>query len=88
MSTDASAPNGDPVKDPAQQRLLRKDLQRLERRLESLQRKESELHKRFEGVGGDYAAAAELSSALKVISAEVEQVETEWLSAAEDLENS
>jgi ATP-binding cassette subfamily F protein uup len=85
---DVRATNGGPAKDPAQQRLLRKDLQRLERRLESLQRKESELHKRLEGVGGDYAAAAELSSALKVISAEVEQIETEWLSAAEDLENS
>jgi ATP-binding cassette subfamily F protein uup len=74
--------------DPAAQRLLRKDLQRLERRMESLQRKESELHKRLEKVGGDYAAAAELSAALKVLSAEVEQVETDWLSAAEDLENS
>jgi hypothetical protein len=60
----------------------------LERRLESLQRKQSELHKRLEGVGGDYTAAAELSGALKLLSAEVDQVETEWLSAAEDLENS
>jgi ATP-binding cassette subfamily F protein uup len=79
--------DGVQAKDPAAQRLLRKDLQRLERRLESLHRKETELHKRLEGVGGDYTAAAELSGALKLLSAEVEQVETRWLTAAEDLEN-
>jgi len=76
-----------PTLDPTQQRVLRKDLQRLERRLESLQRKESDLHHRLAGAGADYAAAAEMSSALKAVEVEVADVEAEWLSAAESLEN-
>jgi ATP-binding cassette subfamily F protein uup len=77
----------EPTLDPTQQRVLRKDLQRLERRLESLQRKESDLHSRLAGAGADYAAAAEMSGALKAIEVEVAAVEAEWLSAAESLEN-
>ena len=51
-----------------------------------MRRKESDLHERLAGAGADYAAAAELSGSLKALHAEVEDVETAWLSAAEDLE--
>jgi ATP-binding cassette subfamily F protein uup len=67
-------------------RLLRKDLQRLERKLESLHRKESGLHDRLAAAGADYGSAAELSAELKALRAEIASVETEWLAAAEDLE--
>jgi len=73
--------------DPNRQRTLRKDLQRLERRMESLQRKETQLHEKMTGAGADYAAAAQISAELKALHAEVEQIETDWLAAAEDLEN-
>ncbi len=58
-----AAPSGPPAGlDPTQQRALRKDLQRLERRLESLQRKELVMHEQLTGAGADYAAAAEMSA--------------------------
>jgi len=83
-----AAPSGPPAGlDPTQQRALRKDLQRLERRLESLQRKELVMHEQLSGAGADYAAAAEISAELRGLHAEVADVEAEWLSAAEDLEN-
>ena len=65
---------------------MRKDLQRLERKLESLQRKETVLHEKLTAAGADYAAAADISVALKALRAEVAEVELEWLTAAEDLE--
>ncbi|HYN72322.1 MAG TPA: ABC-F family ATP-binding cassette domain-containing protein [Nakamurella sp.] len=67
---------------------LRKDLQRLERRLESLQRKESELHHKLAGVGADYAAAAGLNASLLQLHGEVAAAEAEWLAVAEALEKS
>jgi len=73
--------------DPTRQRALRKDLQRLERRLESLHRKESDLHNRLAEVGADYATAAELSAALKGLRIEIGNAEDEWMGVAEDLEN-
>ena len=75
------------VLDPLQQRALRKDLQRLERRMESLQRKEKDLHAKLAAAGADYAAAAEMSAALKALSVEVAEVETDWMAVAENLEN-
>ena len=76
-----------PTLDPLQQRALRKDLQRLERRMESLQRKEKDLHDKLAAAGADYAAAAEMSAALKALAAEVSEVETDWMAVAENLEN-
>ena len=72
--------------DVAETRALRKDLQRLERRLESLQRKESELHGRLAVVGADYAAAAGLNAQLLAVTADRADVELEWLDVAERLE--
>jgi ATP-binding cassette subfamily F protein uup len=84
----ATLPDDDQVGlEPARQRALRKDLLRLERKLESLQRKESQLHDRLTTAGADYAAAAELSVTLKALQIEVAGVEAQWLTAAEDLES-
>ena len=69
------------------QRELRKELQRLEKRLESLARKESDLHDRLGRVGADYGAAADLDTQLKAAHAERETVEEQWMTAAEALES-
>ena len=84
----AAAGGSTAAQDAATVRALRKDLQRLERRLESLQRKESELHGKLAGVGADYVAAAELNAALLQLHGEVAAAEAEWLAVAEALENS
>ncbi len=76
------------AQDAAAVRGLRKDLQRLERRLESLQRKESDLHHKLAEVGADYVTAAELNASLLQLHGEVAAAEAEWLAAAEALENS
>ena len=72
--------------DAAQARQLRKDLQRLERRMESLRRKQSDLHDRLATVGGDYAAAARLDAELRSVTGELDDVESNWLVVAEQLE--
>ncbi len=74
--------------DNIDKRLLRKDLQRLEKRLAALDRKESELHSQLSGVGGDYGKASALDTELKGVRAEKEDVEHEWLALAEQLEGS
>jgi ATP-binding cassette subfamily F protein uup len=84
----AGAGGASATQDAAAVRGLRKDLQRLERRLESLQRRESDLHHKLAEVGADYAAAAGLNASLLQLHGEVAAVEAEWLAAAEALENS
>ncbi len=79
-------PAPDPAPDPARARALRKELQRLERRLESLHRKESSLHEQLAATAADYGRAAGLSTELRALQAEIADVETEWLGAAEVLE--
>jgi ATP-binding cassette subfamily F protein uup len=81
--TDTGARGGP---DAARQRQLRKDLQRLERRMESLRRKQSDLHERLAGAGGDYRAAAEVDDQLRAVTGELDQAEAEWLAVAEELE--
>jgi len=79
----AATPTGP---DPASVRALRKDLQRLEKRLESLQRKESTLHERLATAGADYAAAADLDTELRAVLDEKDAAEADWLALAEQLE--
>jgi ATP-binding cassette subfamily F protein uup len=71
----------------AELRSLRKELQRQERILESLHRRESGLHDRLAAVGADYGAAAELDRELRALAAEVADAEEQWLSVAEQLES-
>jgi ATP-binding cassette subfamily F protein uup len=76
-----------PGPDGGEVRAMRKELQRLEKRLESLQRKESGLHDRLATVGADFAAAAELDAELRAVLAEKDDVEGDWLAVAEQLES-
>ncbi|TDD62765.1 ABC-F family ATP-binding cassette domain-containing protein [Actinomadura rubrisoli] len=63
----------------------RKELDRLERRLEKLAAQEAELHERLAAHATDYAKLQELDGRLKEIQAEAAQVEEEWLMLAEDV---
>ncbi|WP_242900876.1 ABC-F family ATP-binding cassette domain-containing protein [Actinomadura terrae] len=63
----------------------RKELDRLERRLEKLAGQEAELHERLAAHATDYAKLQELDGRLKEIQAEAAQVEEEWLLLAEDV---
>lgn len=82
----AVAPDKPAGLDQAAARALRKDLQRLEKKMESLQRKETDLHRKLAEVGSDFAKAAELDAALRSVVAERDEVELEWMAAAEALE--
>nr|WP_255498153.1 ABC-F family ATP-binding cassette domain-containing protein [Nakamurella sp. PAMC28650] len=74
--------------DAATTRSLRKDLQRWEKKMESLLRKEKELHAKLATVGADYEAGADLNAQLVVIAREKDEAETGWMIAAEALEQS
>jgi ATP-binding cassette subfamily F protein uup len=67
-------------------RQLKKDLQRLDKRMESLRRKKTTLHEKLATAGADYEAAATLNAELKDVGAELDAAEIEWLEIAEELE--
>jgi len=83
-ATAAAAPAG---LDAAAVRLLRKELQRWEKKLESLQRKKNDVQVKLSAVGSDYPAAADLNAALRSLDNEREEAEISWLAAAEALEH-
>ena len=72
-----------PARDAAAGRQLRKELQRLEKRVESLVRREAELTGQLAEVGTDYTLAANLDAALAAARAERDDLETQWLATAE-----
>jgi len=82
-ATAAAAPAG---LDAAAVRLLRKEQQRWEKKLESLQRKKNDVQVKLSVVGSDYPAAADLNAALRSLDNEREEAEISWLAAAEALE--
>jgi ABC transport system ATP-binding/permease protein len=67
----------------AEQRAARKDAQRLERRMETLSAREKELHARLAEAATDAARLLSLDAELRAVVAEREQVELDWLAAAE-----
>ncbi|MEO7125393.1 MAG: ABC-F family ATP-binding cassette domain-containing protein [Nakamurella sp.] len=67
-------------------RQLRKDLQRLDKRMESLRRKKTAVHGKLTTLGADYESAAALNAELKDLAADLATTELEWLRAAEKLE--
>ena len=82
-------PSAKPTSGPssaADQRAARKELSRLERRLETLQKKEAKLHAALAEAATDPERLLALDAELKAVMAEAEDVETQWLSAAESAE--
>ncbi|QFZ16645.1 ABC-F family ATP-binding cassette domain-containing protein [Saccharothrix syringae] len=85
----AAAPVAKPAAAPssaADQRAARKELARLERRLEVLQKKEAELHAKLAEAATDPGRLLALDAELKAVLAEAEDVEAQWLEAAEAAE--
>jgi len=70
----------------AQLRAARKDAQRLERRMETLARREKELHAALAEAATEPARLLALDAQLRGVVAEREQVEGAWLEAAEQAE--
>jgi ATP-binding cassette subfamily F protein uup len=70
----------------ADQRAARKELARLERRFETLQKKEAQLHAALAEASTDPERLMALDAELKAVMVEVESVETQWLTAAENAE--
>jgi ATP-binding cassette subfamily F protein uup len=67
----------------ADARAAKKEAGRLERRMLKLDADEKKLHEELAAAAADYAKAAELDARLRVVQTEKEQVETDWLAAAE-----
>ncbi|MFJ6669782.1 ATP-binding cassette domain-containing protein [Actinosynnema sp. NPDC091369] len=85
----AAVPSAKPVSAPssaADQRAARKELARLERRLETLQKKEAQLHSALAEAATDPERLLALDAELKAVLAEAEDVEAQWLAAAESAE--
>ena len=68
---------------PPQRRQARKDMARVERRIEKLTEREQQLHADMAADAGDYARLAELQTELTEVTAEKHRLEDEWLQAAE-----
>ncbi|WP_021596089.1 ABC-F family ATP-binding cassette domain-containing protein [Actinomadura welshii] len=82
---DEPAPAPPKSKGGGQDWKARKELDRLERRLEKLAGQEARLHEELAAHATDYARLQELDARLKEIQAEAAAVEEEWLMLAEDL---
>ncbi|HEX3336735.1 MAG TPA: ABC-F family ATP-binding cassette domain-containing protein [Jatrophihabitans sp.] len=65
-------------------RAARKELLRLERRVETLHNREARLHEQLATHATDYAKVAELDAELRTVMAEREAAEEEWLTLADD----
>lgn len=70
----------------AEERAARKTLSRVERQLERLTEQEAALNAAIAEAAQDYGRLAELSAQLQAVTAEREDLELEWLEAAEGLE--
>ncbi|HXV93905.1 MAG TPA: ATP-binding cassette domain-containing protein, partial [Pseudonocardia sp.] len=85
----ASAAVGDPAERPgagpsaAEQRAARKEAQRLERRMETLAKREEKLHAQLAEAATDPPRLLALDAELREVVAEREAVELDWLAAAE-----
>ncbi len=70
----------------AEEREAKKTLARVERQLHKLTQQEDRLHARLVESAADFDALARLDAELRVVVAEREALEEQWLAAAEDLE--
>ncbi|MQA60471.1 MAG: ATP-binding cassette domain-containing protein [Actinophytocola sp.] len=70
----------------AEQRAARKELARLERKLDALHSKERELHDALAAAATDPGTLLELDAELKAVLAEKDEVEMRWLTAADSAE--
>jgi ATP-binding cassette subfamily F protein uup len=81
----ASEPTAAKPKSGGDSRQAKKELQRLERQLVNLDKKESELHAQMAAQAADHEAVIALDRQLHEVRAEKEQVEEAWLALSEEL---
>jgi len=81
-----SAPDGLPRLSAAEERNARKELQRLERQIERLSARETELSTQLAAHATDYEKLTSLGADLKAAQAEKADLEERWLEVAADLE--
>jgi ATP-binding cassette subfamily F protein uup len=79
----AQATQAAPPSDAAEQRTARKNLARLERRLATLTKRVTELNEAMADAGADPGKLIELDARMRTVRAEQDEVEEEWLAAAE-----
>ncbi|MDA8371396.1 MAG: ABC-F family ATP-binding cassette domain-containing protein [Nocardiopsaceae bacterium] len=82
---EAAEPAATPGLSAAEQRAIRKELQRIERRIDRIDTRETELHDLMARAADDYTRLAELDPELKTLQAEKEELEERWLTEAEKL---
>jgi ATP-binding cassette subfamily F protein uup len=85
-ATPAPAPVPSTLGSGGAARVARKELQRLERAIDRLGEREAELHEAMAASATDHTRLGELQSELEARIAEREDVEAQWLEAAERLE--
>jgi ABC transport system ATP-binding/permease protein len=76
-----------PTSSAADQRAARKEASRLERRLETLGKREKQLHEELAAAATDPSRLLELDAELRAVLADKESVELDWLAAAEIAES-
>ncbi|MBZ4323354.1 ABC-F family ATP-binding cassette domain-containing protein [Streptomyces huiliensis] len=87
---DAAVPAAPAAAAPAKQksagdaRAAKKELQKIERRLDKVSEQEAKLHARIAEQATDFEAVAKLDAELRELAAEREELEMRWLELAED----
>lgn len=86
-ATSLEMPDAAPTKtiSAAEEREAKKTLSRIERQLSKLSDREAKLHAEIADAGSDYGKAAEINVKLQEVLSEKEELELEWLEAAEVL---
>ena len=85
-TTTESAPVDRARAGSAEERAARKTLARLDKQLERVTEQEAALNAAILGAGQDYERLAQLSAELQALAAQRDELESEWLEAAEQLE--
>ncbi|MFD7504508.1 ABC-F family ATP-binding cassette domain-containing protein [Streptomyces sp. NPDC059850] len=73
-----------PQRSAAEQRAAKKELQKIERRLDRISEQESTLHAQIAEDATDFARVAELDAKLRELTGERDDLETRWLELADD----
>ncbi|MGR3934939.1 ABC-F family ATP-binding cassette domain-containing protein [Streptomyces sp. BRA346] len=79
----AEAPSGG-QRSAAEQRAAKKELQKIERRLDRISDQESTLHAQIAEDATDFTRVAELDAKLRELTGERDELETRWLELADD----
>ena len=85
LHTKSTATNPKPKPAAADERALKKEVQRLERQMERIEDKVAALHEQMATHASDYAKIAELDAALRALHDEKAALEAAWLDAMEAL---